>query len=158
MSHSVHPQTVVARVDSHRLLAHSRLVRVPGALIVVGERNDAGADSQDHRRVDFAVSIGVRPDVMLDIRNVHGDHRSLFLLDIEELNQPVLQGVVKVHALLGLHRQDVLRTQSQLTLFHNKKRSLNSSGVGVEPDFFVGDVPDDGDFLGDLITAAKSLD
>ena len=58
MGQGVHPHVEVSDVDAHGLLAHGALVRVPGALVVVGEGDDGGAHAQDHGGVDLAVSPG----------------------------------------------------------------------------------------------------
>ena len=55
MCQRVHPDVKVCDVDAHGLLAHGRLVGVPGALVVIGEGDDAGADAEDHGGVDLAV-------------------------------------------------------------------------------------------------------
>ena len=39
---------------------------------------------------------------------MHRNHRSFLLFDIQELNQPMLERVVEVHASLHLHAFDVL--------------------------------------------------
>jgi len=41
------------------------------------------------------------------IAQVHRNHRCLLLVHIQELNQPLLQRVTEVHALLGLEALDV---------------------------------------------------
>lgn len=45
MSERVHPEEVVAGVDTHRLLTHCALISVTRRLIVVWEGNDGGADT-----------------------------------------------------------------------------------------------------------------
>ena len=51
----VHTRLVVGDVHAHGLLAHGRLVCVPGRLVVVREGNDGRTNPKDHGRVDLAV-------------------------------------------------------------------------------------------------------
>ena len=56
----IQTRLVIAGVDSHGLLPHGRLVRVSGRLVVVGERDDGRAHTEDHTGVDLAVSVRAR--------------------------------------------------------------------------------------------------
>lgn len=59
VSEGVHSHLVVRAVHSHGLFSHSRLIGVPGTLVMVREGNDTGTHSQDHSRVDFTMCIRV---------------------------------------------------------------------------------------------------
>lgn len=48
MCEGVHPKLIVGGIDPHRLLAHCRLVRISGRLVVVWKRDDRGTDTEDH--------------------------------------------------------------------------------------------------------------
>ena len=74
----------VCDVDAHGLLAHGRLVGVPGALVVIGEGDDAGADAEDHGGVDLAVDprLAVAGPAVLGrvkVLGAAGDHVRLLL-------------------------------------------------------------------------------
>ena len=91
-------------------------------LVVIGERNDARADAEDHGRVDLAVRPGMRvhahcafnrrrgiESVGLDLARLlvdprslevlgsHADHDRLLLLRVEVLDHAVLDEVAPLH-------------------------------------------------------------
>ena len=83
---------------THGLLAHGRLVGVAGRLVVVREGDDGSTDSQNHGRVDLAVSVcldggGIIFCSCLQILHRHGNHGGLLFLCVhipeqaEELNE-----------------------------------------------------------------------
>jgi len=57
MCQCVHPDLVVRGVDTHCLLSHGALIGVSGRLIVIWKRNNGSTDTQNHRWMDFTVSI-----------------------------------------------------------------------------------------------------
>jgi hypothetical protein len=95
--------------------------------------------------MDLAVSIRVYSLpllILLQVRNMHGNHGRLFFLDIEKLDKSILQSVVKVHGFvcLEMHRSDVLVANFQFAIFHDEEWSLHPACVSVEADLFVLDV------------------
>lgn len=85
----VHTGLVVGDIHAHGLLAHSRLVRVPGGLVVVREGDDGGTHPKDHGRVDLTVGevggagdLGVVPGVG-QVCNVHGYHGGFLLFCVQ---------------------------------------------------------------------------
>lgn len=109
------------------------------------------------------MSVGVNSLILLvslQIRHMHSDHCSLFLLDIQKFNEAVFQGVVEVHRFIGLklHHGDVPILNPQLSVLNNEQRPLDSACIGIEPDFFVLYVPHNGDFFRDFKLTAKLLD
>ena len=98
--------------------------------------------------MDFAMGVGVNSLILLvslQVRHMHRNHRSLFLLNVQKLNQAMLQGVVKVHRFVGLelHHSDVTILYPELSILDDKQRSLDPACISVEPDFFVLDVSHD---------------
>lgn len=74
---------------------------------MVREGNDRSAHAQDHRRMNLAVRVLIVRAawlllVLVEVADVHRNHRRLFLFDVEELNQALLQRVIEVHALVLL--------------------------------------------------------
>ena len=55
---------MVAGVNTHRLLSHSRLIGISGRLVMVGIRNDTGTHAEDHGRVNFRVRVVVMTFVL----------------------------------------------------------------------------------------------
>ena len=49
-------------------------------------------------------------------------------------------------------------TEEDLVVLNDKKWSLNSASICVEPDLLVRDITHNRDFLGDLIGASEVLD
>mmetsp|Transcript_15972 Transcript_15972/g.60416 ORF Transcript_15972/g.60416 Transcript_15972/m.60416 type:complete len:683 (-) Transcript_15972:428-2476(-) len=110
VGHGVHAGREVGGVDAHGLLAHGRLVRVSGGLVVVWEGDDGRADAKDHGGVDLAVRVG-GADALLQVALCHCDHAALLFLRVDELQRALLheQGVPA----LGL-RDDLLPLQPLL--------------------------------------------
>lgn len=157
MSQSVHPQEVVAGVDAHGLLSHCTLIGVSWRLIVVGERNDACANSEYHGWVDLTVGVSTLLAFLAQITHVHGDHCGFLLLNIQVLHQAFLETVLKVHQVGGRAREqlsDVLLAKLDLTVFNDEQRSLDSSSICEEAYLLVGDVSHDGYLRRDLLPAA----
>ena len=80
ISLGVHSGLVVGDIHAHGLLAHSRLVGVPGRLIVVREGDDGCTHPKDHGRMDLAMRevgcaghLGVVPCIG-QVSDVHGYH------------------------------------------------------------------------------------
>ena len=85
----VHTSLVVGHIHAHGLLAHGRLVGVPGGLVVVRERDDGGAHPKDHGGVDLTVGevgvtrcLGVVPGIA-QVCNVHGYHGRLLFFSVQ---------------------------------------------------------------------------
>jgi hypothetical protein len=113
--------------------------------------------------MDFTMGVGVNSLILLvslQVRHMHRNHRSLFLLNVQKLNQAMLQGVVKVHRFVGLelHHSDMTVLYPKLSILDDKQRSLDPACISVESDFFVLDVSHDGDFFRDFKLASKLLD
>ena len=106
MSHRVHSQRVVRSIDTHCLFTHGRLVSISGRLVVIWVWNDRRTHSQNHRRMYLTMRVAVL-SLIPQVSQVHRNHRCLFLINVQELNQALLQCVAKVHALLGLKTLDV---------------------------------------------------
>jgi hypothetical protein len=54
---SVHPDVEVGNVHSHGLFTHGALVSVTRRLVVIGKRNNRGANSQNHGRMNLAMRV-----------------------------------------------------------------------------------------------------
>ncbi len=85
----VHTSLVVSHIHAHGLFAHSRLVGVPGGLVVVREGDDGGTHPKDHGWVDLTVGevggaghLGVIPGIA-QVCNVHGYHGRLLLFSVQ---------------------------------------------------------------------------
>ena len=153
ISEGIHPEMVVARVNSHSLLSHCTLIGVSWRLIVIWEWNDRGTDSQYHRRVDLTVSIlvlllGLK--IVLDIFGEHGNHSRFFLFDIKKLNEAFPEELLE-HPLLLEDHFDMLSPDHHLVIFNNEHGSLHSSGIGVYLDLLLFDISHDRIFLGQRI-------
>ena len=98
MRQGIHSDLIVRSVHSHSLLTHCRLVSVSGRLVVVWERNDRGADTENHRRMNLEMSIVISLllPVFIDVVNKHGNHRRLFLFNIKQLHKAVSEELLKV--------------------------------------------------------------
>lgn len=64
-------------------------------LVMIRERNDRSTNSKNHRWMNFTMSI-CRYLFALQVRNVHSDHGSLFLLNIKELYKSFFESFIKV--------------------------------------------------------------
>jgi len=67
---------------------------------VVREWDDRGTNTQDHRRMDLAMSVGIHSSLVLQIRDVHSDHAGLFFFDIDELTEALFQCVIKIDVVM----------------------------------------------------------
>ena len=158
MGLGVHAHLVVRRIDSHGLLTHSRLITVTGRLVVIWERNDGGADTENHGRMDLAVGEGrVLCARSMQVSQTHGDHSSLFFFHIDKLNQTLLAagfevpstashlGGARGDGLITLveHHLDVPLPNLQLIVFYNEERSLDAACVGAELDLSPVEVSND---------------
>ena len=93
MCQRVHPDVKVCDVYAHGLLAHGRLVGVPGALVVIGEGDYAGADAEDHGGVDLAVGprLAVAGPAVLGrvkVLGAAGEYGRLLLHGVDVLDHP----------------------------------------------------------------------
>ncbi len=119
VGHRVHAARVVGEEETHGLLAHGRLVRVSGGLVVVGERDDARADAEQHAGVDLAMRVHVRRRVRPRLDSVVALAR-VVLHDESQLAVPELVEVLGGHAdhdrllLLGVEVLDGTRLQEAL--------------------------------------------
>ena len=86
----VHAVQLVERDVSHRLLPHRALIRVPRRLVVVRVRDDTRAHAQQSERLDLQVR-RLRRDLAL----VQRDVRVVLLVDVQVLDEPLRQKVVK---------------------------------------------------------------
>ena len=82
VSQCVHSHLVVRGIHSHGLLTHSRLISVPGRLIVIWERNNTRTDTQNHARMNFTMSVLVFCLVYQHVAKVHCNHSRFFFFDI----------------------------------------------------------------------------
>ena len=51
-------------------------------LVVIWERNDRSAYSEDHRGMNLTMSVSIDCSFVLEVLDMHGNHGCLFLLDI----------------------------------------------------------------------------
>ena len=85
----VHARLVVGHIHAHGLLAHSRLVRVPGGLVAVREGDDGGTHPKDHGGVDLTVSeVGCAGHLWVvpcigQVSYVHGYHGGLLFFGVQ---------------------------------------------------------------------------
>lgn len=87
---------------------------------------------------------------------MHCDHGSLLFFHVEELNKAILERIIKVHAVCGLELLNVPISEHKSAFgINDEKRPLHTPGVGVEPDFFVGNITDDRDFFRNLVVATQ---
>ena len=127
---------------------------------MVWERNDRGTDAQDHGGMNLTVSVGIGGSLLLEVPDVHGDHGSLLLLDVEEFTETLSECVVEVHRIFAsrLEFLDVLFLQDDLRVLDDEEGPLHPARVREEPHLLVGDIPDDGDLLRNLETSPQLLD
>ena len=143
MCECVHPHLVVGCVHSHGLLTHCTLIAVTRRLVVVWERDDGGADAEDHRRVDFEmrVLVVVVLPVGVDVANEHGNHSRLFFLDIEQLDQSVFEELLEV-PLAGHDLANMLLAHFDLIVVHDEHGTLHATAVRVDLNLFLVNVSD----------------
>ena len=98
--------------------------------------------------------------VLIKIADMHRNHGSFLLLDVYELNQSLFQSIIEVHTLTLLRFQvtNVPLAHEHFVVLDNEQRPLHSTSICVEPNFFVGDVANDGHFFGDLVATTQLLD
>ena len=63
-------------------------------------RNNTCTDSQNHRRVYFAVSVAQIVSIIVHHPNIHRYQTSLFLFHIQKLNTPFTDQIIKITILL----------------------------------------------------------
>jgi len=94
MRQGVHSNLIVASVHTHSLLTHRTLIRITRRLVVVGERDDRSAHSQNHGGMDLTVSVAVLLSLLLlglafplgilsKVMGEHSNHRILLFLNIK---------------------------------------------------------------------------
>ena len=92
MCQGVHTDVEVGDVDTHGLLPHGRLVGVPGRLVVVGERNDAGTHTCTHHTKftiissNAIISVAFTHVLHLEVTNLLTEHalaRDLYSRDVK---------------------------------------------------------------------------
>mmetsp|Transcript_10118 Transcript_10118/g.15281 ORF Transcript_10118/g.15281 Transcript_10118/m.15281 type:complete len:422 (-) Transcript_10118:326-1591(-) len=89
----IHSELVVGDVNSHRLFTHSRLICVTRRLVVIGEGNDRGTDSQNHRRVNFTMGVCERIRILrlassgFEIANSHRNHDGFLFICVNKFHQ-----------------------------------------------------------------------
>lgn len=54
----VHTDVEICDVHTHGLFSHGTLIRITRGLVVIRERDDGGAHSQNHCRMNFAMGVG----------------------------------------------------------------------------------------------------
>jgi len=91
---------------------------------------------------------------------MHGNHCSLFLFNVQELDEAIFQCIIKVHRFIALqvHGSDVLVLDLEITVFNDEKRPLDSACIRVEANLLVLDVSDNRHLFRDLERPAKLLD
>lgn len=116
VEHRIHSEGEIRRVETHGLLTHGTLKCISWSLVVVSERNNRGADSQDHGGVNFEV--GEDLVLLLKVREMHGYHSIFFLLNVQQLNKSVFIEIVEVWVVSLLINigefMDILFSNSQL--------------------------------------------
>ena len=110
--------------------------------------------------MNLTVSEGIDRSLLLEVPDVHGDHGSLLLLDVEEFTETLPERVVEVHRIFAsrLEFLDVLFLEDDLRVPHDEERPLHPARVREESHLLVGDIPDDGDLLRDLQASPQLLD
>ena len=73
MCQGVHTDVEVGDVDTHGLLPHGRLVGVPGRLVVVGERNDAGTHACTPH-IKCIITVAFTHVLHLEVTNLLTEH------------------------------------------------------------------------------------
>mmetsp|Transcript_4384 Transcript_4384/g.10739 ORF Transcript_4384/g.10739 Transcript_4384/m.10739 type:complete len:763 (+) Transcript_4384:725-3013(+) len=165
--HGIHSQGVIRDVHTHGLLAHRGLVGVTRRLVVIRERNNRGANTKNHRRVNFAVSPRASVDGVLEVIHGHCNHGGLFFLAIDILNHTLDRQVRKrVFVLLEKcsdvplpDRQSLFRLRGHLTklvllrsripFLDNKQRTADPAGICKYPQLLILVVHHDRDFIHD---------
>mmetsp|Transcript_21736 Transcript_21736/g.71902 ORF Transcript_21736/g.71902 Transcript_21736/m.71902 type:complete len:279 (+) Transcript_21736:1366-2202(+) len=130
MSQSVNSNLIIGGIDAHSLLAHSRLISITRRLIVVGERNNTRANTEDHCRVNLTVSILVEV-VAANVLHQHGNVASLLFHHVDVLNEALTQDFRPSRLLVLCHVDDVRSFQVQKSCFfvNDQQRTHQTSIV-----------------------------
>lgn len=82
------------------------LISIPGTLVVIRKRDDGSADSENHRWMNFTVSVsGAIIIVELDIQIVwiHGDHGSFFLQSVKVFDHTLTNEILPAETMQRLN-------------------------------------------------------
>jgi len=83
------PKGKISTIATPERKAYLPLVGVTRWLIVIWEGDDAGADSENHGRVNLTVSVGGAVVDLEQVVWIHRDHARLFFQCIYVLNNPL---------------------------------------------------------------------
>ena len=125
---------------------------------MVGEGDDARANTQDETRVDLAVRVGVAVRLQrCQVVHKHGNHASFFLLRVNVLHQSVLNhlGPPISFVVDELRHVLTLYLQSLAPRVDDVQRSAGASGIGENPHFVVHQIPNNCDLSVDLPLAPE---
>jgi len=92
----------------------------------------------------------------LQISKCHSDHGSLLLLDVQELNNPIFEQLLKID-LVSNQLENFTLPYLQLALFDNVKWALYTARVREELDLLLGDVSHNRDLLWKQLMSAHVL-
>ena len=163
VGHGVHSYLVVTGINTHSLLSHGTLVDITGTLVMVGEGNNTGADTQNHTGMNFTVSVrrGVRI-FRFQILWFHSHHGCLFLLGVNILNEALHEKICPGQALSSwlhativsgtichtqsLQLQNMMTLDAKILIGHNKEWSTDTSSIRVDTHFLLRNVTDNTDF------------
>lgn len=124
---------------------------------MIWEWDNGGTNSQDHRRMDLTMSVSAAIVNILEISYCHGDHGSLFLLNIDELNKSFFNRLIK-GSVLHLKSFDMISLKLKRIVLYDEERSLYSSLVSAESDLFVDKVSHNGHFFWNLQASSHVFD
>ena len=120
---------------THGLFPHGGLVGVAGGLVVVGEGDDGRTHAQDHGGVDLAVGVCLtvghppRRARILQVLDLHGNHRCLLLLCVYVFYAPLVHQLLRLQSwsqMVQLHSGPV---QQPGTINHALHQPLQAAGM-----------------------------
>jgi hypothetical protein len=125
---------------------------------MIRERNDTGADTENHSRMNFTMRVGVL-GLLSEVVKVHGNHTTLFLLDIQEFNKSFLAEGLELPSdflvqLFVEHHLNMPFSDFNLVIVHDVERTLAAPSVGEEADLLPSEVTHDGDLTLDSVVSA----
>lgn len=167
MSQSIHPHLVIWCVNSHGLFSHSRLIGVPWRLVMIWEGNNWGADTQNHRWMNFTVrKSGHFCSLRSQILDRHSNHGAFFFIAINKFNQTLLAALFEIPPwsdnstrLLCFLQQllNVILPNFEFILLNDVQRALNAARISAKFDFSLVKVPHDRNFSFNSWFAPQSL-